>query len=189
MPHATAGTGQETWQEGVSVPCSGVGVTGGMGGAEGFGGDSSQVARGELRAEEGGELEVVRGTGGGLGTPATVERGGQGGQGLREVRYAEVSGVDGDWDGESARGGGGGGGGDGKVSGGGKLFVSEGEDPSVTPTQVRGREKGRGEAGEEGEESGVLSLEGVAKSERKRPVDGVGWDMVGEGRPIPRGVG
>ena len=159
-----------------------------MEGAEGFGGDSSQVARGELRAEEGGELEVVRGTGGGLGTPATVERGGQGGQGLREVRYAEVSGVDGDWDGESARGGGGGGGGDGKVSGGGKLFVS-GEDPSVTPTQVRGREKGRGEAGEEGEESGVLSLEGVAKSERKRPVDGVGWDMVGEGRPIPRGVG
>ena len=104
------------------------------------------------------------------------------------MRYAEVSGVDGDWDGESARGGGGGGGGDGKVSGGGKLFVS-GEDPSVTPTQVRGREKGRGEAGEEGEESGVLSLEGVAKSERKRPVDGVGWDMVGEGRPIPRGVG
>jgi len=74
------------------------------------------------------------------------------------------------------------------ISGGGKLFVS-GEDPSVTPTQVRGREKGRGEAGEEGEESGVLSLEGVAKSERKRPVDGVGWDMVGEGRPIPRGVG
>jgi hypothetical protein len=73
------------------------------------------------------------------------------------------------------------------ISGGGKLFVS-GEDPSVTPTQVRGREKGRGEAGEEEEESGVLSLEGVAKSERKRPVDGVGWDMVGEGRPI-RGVG
>ena len=46
-----------------------------MEGAEGFGGDSSQVARGELRAEEGGELEVVRGTGGGLRTPATVERG------------------------------------------------------------------------------------------------------------------
>ena len=68
------------------------------------------------------------------------------------------------------------------ISGGGKLFVS-GEDPSVTPTQVRGREKGRGEAGEEGGERGVLSLEGVAKSERKRPVDGVGLGYGGGGSP------
>jgi hypothetical protein len=94
-----------------------------------------------------------------LGTPATVQRGGAGGQGSWGLG----------WGGERVY--------------GGKLFESS-QDTSATTVQVRGGEEASEESGGARRDvcmGGVFALEGLAGSERKRQMVEGGCQMDGMG--------